>query len=505
MKIGDIPFLCGWSKAGLTTRFAVYSFICIGVMTAALWFLVSNYLINGILRREWETTAQFIRTEVKEFLTTEDFTTKDRKSVGHKFEQLLRHITLMPDILRFKVYNPKGVVIWSDDKSLVGKSFANQPELRKAIRGELVADMSSVAENGKPSSGDRPQRAVQVYVPIRWQNSGELLGVMEIYKNAEAVLRDIQEARLVVLSGALGGGLLLYLSLFAIVRQAAQKIRQQQENLLAVRSELVLSQRMAAIGEMAAAVAHGIGNPLSSIRAAAQVAKLSCDDAGERSRDERTETALQSIIDQVDRVQKRMHALLNFAKPMEPRPAWIDVNAVVADTVAMLQPRFAEAEIVLRSDPQPRLPKLRLDPNHMEQILLSLMTNALEATPAGGGVSVTTRAYGGIDGSPAIVSVVVEDTGDGLARDVRDRVFEPFFTTKPHGTGIGLPLAKKFVERNGGQIAISDRAGGGARCEIMFQAGSEATVVPPAAQAALLPAQQTGNLAAGSPDSSPLA
>ena len=94
-----------FQPASLTARFAVHSFICIGIMTVVLWFLVSDYLINGILRREWETTAQFVRTEVREFLTAEDFTTKDRKPVAPKFAALLRHITLMPDILQFNVYN----------------------------------------------------------------------------------------------------------------------------------------------------------------------------------------------------------------------------------------------------------------------------------------------------------------------------------------------------------------------------------------------------------------
>jgi signal transduction histidine kinase len=477
MKLGETPFLLGWSKANLTTRFAVYSFVCIGIMTAALWFIVSNYLVSRILRREWKTTAQFIRTEVKEFLTTEDFTTKDRKSVGHKFEELLRHITLMPDIVRFRVYNPEGVVIWSDDKRLVGKSFANKDELQKAIRGEIVADMSSLTKTDK-GQDNRPQKAVQVYIPIYWENSGELLGVMEIYKNAEAVYRDVHEARLVVLIGALGGGLLLYLSLFAIVRQAAQKISQQEENLIAVQSELVSSQRMAAIGEMAAAVAHGIGNPLSSIRAAAQVAKLDRPESSDRSKQERTETALQSIIEQVDRVQKRMHALLNFAKPMEPRPGWIELNTVVTDIMAVLKPRFAEADVSPQLDLDRSMPKLRADPNHVEQILMGLITNAVEATPPGGRVSIATRAHAS-NGNPPPVSVTIEDTGDGISPEVRDRLFEPFFTTKPHGTGIGLPLAKKFVERNGGRITISDRPGGGARFDVTFQATAIATTASP--------------------------
>jgi signal transduction histidine kinase len=499
MKIGDTPLLSGWSNASLTTRFAVHSFVCIGIMTIGLWFIVSNYLVSGILRREWETTAQFIRTEVKEYLTTEDFTTKDRKSVGHKFEELLRHITLMPDIVRFKVYNPQGVVIWSDDKRLVGKSFANKNELQKAIRGEVVADISSLSETGKDQRDNGLRRAVQVYIPIHWHDSGELLGVMEIYKNAEAIYRDVHEARLVVLIGAWGGGLLLYLSLFAMVRQAAQKIRQQQENLLAVRSELVFSQRMAAIGEMAGAVAHGIGNPLSSIRAAAQVAKLDCEDSSGRSKEERIETALQNIIEQVDRVQKRMHALLNFAKPMEPRPSWIEVNAVIADILTMLKTRFAGAEVAAETDLERNLPKLRVDPDHMEQILMVLITNALEATPPGGRVSIKTKAYAGINGSPASVGVIIEDTGEGIAPDIRDRVFEPFFTTKAYGTGIGLPLAKKFVERNGGKISVSDGSRGGARFDITFQTNAGMASATASPQGAIFQPQTYG-LDAQSPD-----
>jgi signal transduction histidine kinase len=400
------------------------------------------------------------------------------------------------------VYNPQGVVIWSDDKSLVGKSFANKLELQKAIRGEVVADMSSLSDTGKTPTDDPTRKVVQVYVPIREHNSGELLGIMEIYKNAEAIYRDVYEARLVVLLGALGGGLLLYLSLFAIVRQAAQKIRQQQENLLAVRSELVSSQRMAAIGEMAAAVAHGIGNPLSAIRAAAQVAKLDCEDSSSRSNEERGETALQHIIEQVDRVQKRMQALLNFARPMEPRPAWIDINTVVTDTVAVLKGRFAAAEITPQLDLQRTVPNLRADPNHMEQILMGLITNALEATPPGGRVSIATRTFPTSSGSPPLVSVIIDDTGEGIPREIRDRVFEPFFTTKPHGTGIGLPLAKKFVDRNGGRITISDRPGGGARFEITFEA--EVIVASASDQNAIFQAPQAGSLEAQSPDRAPL-
>ena len=224
---------------------------------------------------------------------------------------------------------------------------------------------------------------------------------------------------------------------------------------------------MAAVGEMAAAVAHGIGNPLSSIRAAAQVAML---DAGpESSPEQRTKmkASLQSIMEQVDRVQKRMQGLLNFAKPMEPHPVSVEVNALINDVVETLRPRFAETLVTPRLELGANIPKVPLDANHAEQIFMGLITNALEATPKGGTVTIRTSAEPGNGAAPKIV-VSIEDTGEGIPAENRQKVFEPFFTTKSHGTGIGLPLAKKFVERNGGSIRIADSRSGGAKIDVTF-------------------------------------
>jgi len=460
-----------FQQASLTTRFAVHSLICIGIMTVALWFIVSNYLINGILRREWETTAQFVRTEVREFLTAEDFTAKDRKPVGQKFAGLLRHITLMPDIVRFNVYNPQGVAIWAAvDKKLVGRSFADNQKLQEAIQGKVVADMSSLSQKENVSERDSPKKVVEIFIPVCSEVTRELLGVMEIHKRADPIDRDIREARIVVLLGALCGGFLLYFSLFAIVRQAARKIKEQEENLLKVQSDLVASQRMAAVGEIAAAVAHGIGNPLSSIRAAAQVAKLDCDECQGPDLQQKTLTTLDEIIQQVDRVQKRMRGLLNFAKPMEPRPSPVKINSLLSDIVDVLRPRFAEAGVSPQLDLDRNLPEVQLDANHVEQIFMGLVTNALEATPNGGRVTIRTNTLKD-NGSATNVHISIEDTGEGIPVDSRERVFDPFFTTKPDGTGIGLPLARKFVERNGGKIIVSDGTSGGAKFDVVFPVG----------------------------------
>lgn len=466
MKLGRFSFACPLAQANLIARFAFYSFLCIGVMTTALWFVVSKYLTRQILEREWEITAQVLRADVKQHLVDYDFQAKDRKSVGHKFEDLLRHVTLMPDVSRFKVYNPKGVVIWSDDKRLVGQSFADNEELHEALEGKIVADMTSLKKAENLFDQTPTGNAIELYVPI-YAESKELLGVIEVYKRPDTLFRDIRRARLMVLLATLGGGVLLYISLFAIVRQAAKKIDEQQENLLKMQSELVASQRMAVVGEMAAAVAHGIGNPLSSIRAAAQVAMLDAKAEADPEHIQKTRANLQRIMEQVDRVQKRMQGLLNFAKPMEPHPAQVELNLLIQDVVETLRPRFVGAGVRSKLELTPNIPKIVLDANHAEQVLMGLVTNALEATPRDGTVTIRTKSESGHGSSPKVV-VSVEDTGDGIPIENRQKVFEPFFTTKSYGTGIGLPLVKKFVERNGGKITIADAPSGGAKIDVSF-------------------------------------
>jgi len=465
MKLQSFLFKPLFSQASLTTRFAVHSFICIGVMTVALWFIVSNYLINQILAREWQMTAQLVRADVRKFLEDYDFKAEDRKSVGHKFVALLDHMRLSPDITRFKVYNPKAVVIWSDDKRLVGKSFTNSPQVQRALQGQVIADMSALNESERSIGPQALSSAVQIYIPIYSENGKELLGVFETYRRPDSIFRAIHEARMVVLGGALGGGLLLYLSLFAIVRRAARKIDEQQEHLLKMQSELVASQRMAAVGEMAAAVAHGIGNPLSSIRAAAQVALLDSATSDGTNTNNKTKENLQNIMQQVDRVQKRMQGLLNFAKPLEPRPVAVEVNTILHDVVDTLLPRFSHAQVSSKLDLDTNLPNVICDANHLEQALMVLVTNALEATPKGGTVTIRTK-FSAAHGDGNSVHVSIEDTGEGITVENRERVFEPFFTTKPYGTGIGLPLAKKFVERNGGRIVIADGSSAGTKIEV---------------------------------------
>ena len=453
------------TDTSLTTRFAVYSFLCIGLMTAVLWLIVSNYLAKQILEREWDMTAYLVRADVRKFLEDYDFKAQDRRSVGHKFAALLDHMRLSPAIARFKVYNTKSVVIWADDKQFVGKSFPDNAQLQRALGGEVIANLSSLNKQESASGKNLAVKTVEVYVPIYSENDRQLLGVFETDRRADAILQDIAGARAVVLLAAVSGGLLVYIPLFFIVRQAARKIDEQQANLVKMQSELIASQRMAAIGEMAGAVAHGIGNPLSSIRAAAQVALLQGNARNGNKTNQEMRENLENIMGEVDRVQKRMQGLLNLAKPLEPRPVAVEVNALVRAAVETLRNRFNDAKVSPNMELAPDLPSVMSDLSHLEQALLVLITNAMEATSDGGVVTIRTGTSIR-NGGESAVCISIEDDGAGIPPENRARVFEPFFTTKIHGTGIGLTLAKKFVELNRGQIVITDSARIGTKVEI---------------------------------------
>jgi signal transduction histidine kinase len=200
------------------------------------------------------------------------------------------------------------------------------------------------------------------------------------------------------------------------------------------------------------------------------VAKLDCDECSGPDLQQKTLTTLDEIIQQVDRVQKRMRGLLNFAKPMEPRPAPVEINSILSDIVDVLRPRFTAAGVSPQLDLDRNLPPVQLDANHVEQIFMGLVTNALEATSSGGRVTIRTNAVKD-NGTATRVNISIEDTGEGIPVESRERIFSPFFTTKPDGTGIGLSLTKKFVERNGGKITVSDSVAGGAKFDVTFPLG----------------------------------
>ena len=232
------------------------------------------------------------------------------------------------------------------------------------------------------------------------------------------------------------------------LRLAQEDLRQKIETLKETQSQLVQSEKLASLGEMAAAVAHGLRNPLASIRAATQLSLRRLPPGSPLGEH------LGAVIEEVDRLEKRIAHLLDFARPAGLSPSATPVREMVMAVVGIFEEKLAKQGVRLRLDLEAAIPEVWVDASQIEQAILEVMTNAVEAVPAGGSLRVAARAREQA-GDARVVELTIEDDGEGIPDEILPRVVEPFFTTKADGTGLGLAIAKRFVEQNKGGIAIS--------------------------------------------------
>jgi signal transduction histidine kinase len=242
------------------------------------------------------------------------------------------------------------------------------------------------------------------------------------------------------------------------IGELARAFAQMTDKLRQSRAQLVQSERLASIGQMAAAVAHGLRNPLASLRAAAQLAQHRVDAPAAREQ-------LHAIVEQVDRLDLRIAHLLTFSRPASLHPRPETVQAVVAGALSGFAELLRQRRVELVVTVPAALPEIRVDPMRLEQALTEIVSNALDAMPEGGRLTIGARPDGG-EREGHEVALEISDSGGGIPAEVLPNVCEPFFTTRPEGTGLGLAIAKRFVEETGGRLAIRSTVGRGTTISI---------------------------------------
>ncbi len=220
------------------------------------------------------------------------------------------------------------------------------------------------------------------------------------------------------------------------------------EALARTQASLVEAERLAAVGELAATVAHGIRNPLAGIRMAAQVAREDRDDT------ETVTESLTDIVNETERLEKRIRGLLDITRPSDFHPAPTDLrtwsHAFVTDTRARLP-----GGVSLSLEDDGTSLSVAVDPLRLHEIVDVIVNNAAEAMSGQGRVEISLAA------TECGASIRIRDDGPGMPAEIRARVFDLFFTTKTSGTGVGLAMAKRLIERQGGTISVDSTPGGG--------------------------------------------
>jgi PAS domain S-box-containing protein len=222
--------------------------------------------------------------------------------------------------------------------------------------------------------------------------------------------------------------------------------------------QLRLSEKMAAIGLLAAGVAHEVNTPLTGISSFTQMLLERAD-----PKDPRTQL-LEKIESQTFRAAKIISSLLNLARPSGSETGPVDLNTVVTDVLALLEHQFKTSRIQVRKEIGPSALVVRGIEHKLQQVFLNLFLNARDAMPKGGWLSVATR----IDNSDAVVEV--SDTGVGIPAEHLARIYDPFFTTKPEGggTGLGLSVTYGIVQEHGGTLACESDLGKGTRFRLVL-------------------------------------
>lgn len=228
--------------------------------------------------------------------------------------------------------------------------------------------------------------------------------------------------------------------------------------------------RLAALGEMSAGLAHEIRNPLGAIKGAAQL--LVGPDGKPLPPGPESGEFIDIILEEVDRLNNVVTRFLDYARADRDggnRPAAIDLNQIVRKTVALLQssPEARAVEIKLRVDEQ--LPQVVADPDALVQVFLNLGLNAMQAMPEGGALDIlTTRRRRSKLGYGQFAEVRLRDSGVGIPPDKLTKLFTPFYTTKSRGTGLGLAIAQRIVSQHGGTIEVRSRPGEGSTFSVFL-------------------------------------
>jgi two-component system NtrC family sensor kinase len=243
----------------------------------------------------------------------------------------------------------------------------------------------------------------------------------------------------------------------AWARTLEERVEQKTRELSGAQEEMLRVERMASIGKLAAVVAHEINNPLAGILTYSKLLKKRL------SREPQPNAENISMLDLMETESRRcgeiVKNLMTFARPTSMNLEPSDLNAVIDRCVRLVQHQLTLKNIELHLNINNDLPAVRCDPGQIEQVILALVMNAIDALPNGGNLSLTSRRESNSGG----FQIEVRDDGVGIPREVLTKLFEPFFTTKEHGRGLGLGLAisRNIVDRHGGRIEVQSEPGRG--------------------------------------------
>ncbi len=325
---------------------------------------------------------------------------------------------------------------------------------KRPVRTEAGCGAPASAEDAHSPGGfcgNHPDSFAAVPLVVKGEPRGAIY-VDNMFQERPITDEDIQVLMMFASNASLA---MENASLYESLESALDAVRTTQD-------QLVQSEKLMALGEMAARIAHEIKNPLTAIGGFAR--RIASPGAGGSSQP--VERYAQIILKEVQRLERIVNETLYFSREMVPAFSTVNLNAEVRDVLSMFREEFEEACISAVVDLATDLPAVSADPDQIRQVVWNLVSNALQALGGSGTLTVATHLADPAEGTGVVLDV--SDTGGGIPHDVVHNIFNPFFTTKAKGTGLGLPIVHAIVEKHGGTIHLDNREGVGVAFSIFL-------------------------------------
>jgi len=254
------------------------------------------------------------------------------------------------------------------------------------------------------------------------------------------------------------------------VRTLGERVKERTEELRLAEAEVARSEKLAAIGQLAAGIAHELNNPLTGVLTFTSLMRQKMPAGSQDAED------LDLVIRETRRCASIIRRLLDFAREKPPEKSEVDINELALDTIRFVERSAALQQVEITTELDPGLPRLNVDADLVKQVLMNILVNAQQAIEERGRITVRTRLhaerrFAGAQPQPA-VEIAITDTGCGIAKANLQRIFDPFFTSKEvgKGTGLGLSVSYGIVKAHGGEIEVESTVGVGSTFRVFLPA-----------------------------------
>ncbi|WIM06381.1 MAG: HAMP domain-containing histidine kinase [Candidatus Nitricoxidivorans perseverans] len=437
--------------------FAAVSLLLIVATLLATSFTQARFFRDAVIDREAVIVRDMAHALVLRELAAPDMESYADPAAQVHFERSVSALKSLSGVVRIKIFDHNGTIVWSDEPRLVGKhrTTAHEEDLEKALGGTTRAVLNPAERPSHAEEGLPAEELIEFYIPfsvLRVGSAGETVrGAISIYRLARELNDTIRRGLLLLWLVKGAGGAILFVAIFTLfnaVYRRQQRVESQFAKLSSEHERIVQMEKLSAMGRMAAEIAHQFNNPLIGVLNLAQLAERNAD------KPEKVRSLLGEIRQAGEHCRDFVGRMLRFTQASRSEFQPVELAALAGDTAELFRQSSPEhSEVVLALPAAPA--DVQGDPVLLRHALFNLLDNAARAAP---GCAVEVALASGDGGW----RISVADRGPGLSPEVMENLFTPFFTTRKGGTGLGLSVARHVAVQHGGRLWAENRPEGGA-------------------------------------------